>query len=146
MTMSWEERPLEPLGVEIALKLQWPLPPGFEERTTMLFDRHKLLIFRNQSPTEQDQAKLLKNFGRVLGSRGEYRKTAVNAIQRGMRVGQESDALLLKKLETVFHLPRDEAREALGVRGAEHVDTSREGAFFASDGRILLEPMAEAAE
>lgn len=72
--------------------------------------------------------------------------TAVNAIQRGMRVGQASDALFLKKLETAFHLPLEEAREALGVRQAEYVDTSREGAFFASDGRIPLEPVAQAAE
>lgn len=72
--------------------------------------------------------------------------TAVNAIQRGMRVGQASDALFLKKLETAFHLPLEEARKALGVREAEYVDTSREGAFFASDGRIPLEPVAQAAE
>ncbi len=61
--------------------------------------------------------------------------TAVNAIQRGMRVGQESDALFMAKLETVFHLPMEEARAALGVRGAEDVDTEREGAIFA--GRLV---------
>ena len=72
--------------------------------------------------------------------------TAVNAIQRGMQVGQQSDALFMKKLEPVFHLPLAEARAALGVRGAEDVDTSREGAFWASDGKIPLEPMASAAE
>ncbi|MCP1470428.1 ubiquinone biosynthesis protein Coq4 [Sphingobium sp. OAS761] len=72
--------------------------------------------------------------------------TAVNAIQRGMKVGQASDALFMKKLEPAFHLPLDEARAALGVRGAEDVDTSREGAFWASDGKTPLEPIAEAAE
>ena len=72
--------------------------------------------------------------------------TAVNAIQRGMAVGQQSDALFMKKLETAFHLPLAEAREALGVRGVVDVDTSREGAFWASDGKIGLEPLAEAAE
>ena len=72
--------------------------------------------------------------------------TAVNAIQRGMRVGQLSDALFLKKLEDVFHLPLEEARAALGVRGAEDVDTSAEGAFWAADGKIPLEALAEAAE
>lgn len=70
--------------------------------------------------------------------------TAVNAIQRGMRVGQESDALFLKKLEPCFHLPLAEARAALGVRGVEDVDTSREGAFWASDGQV--HHLAEAAE
>ena len=72
--------------------------------------------------------------------------TAVNAIQRGMKVGQQSDALFMKKLETAFHLPLAEAREALGVRGAEDVDTSQEGAFWASDGKTDLEPIARAAE
>lgn len=64
--------------------------------------------------------------------------TAVNAIQRGITVGQESDAIFLKKMETVFHLPLEEARAALGVRGAVDVDTHREGAFWA--GRAELEP------
>jgi len=71
--------------------------------------------------------------------------TAVNCIQRGMRVGQLSDALFLKKLEDVFHLPLEEARAALGVRGAEDIDTHAEGAFWASDGKIPL-PVLEAAE
>ena len=70
--------------------------------------------------------------------------TCVDAIQRGMKVGQESDALFMKKLETAFHLPLQEARAALGVRGAVDVDTSREGAFWASDGQADL--LREAAE
>jgi ubiquinone biosynthesis protein COQ4 len=61
--------------------------------------------------------------------------TAVNAIQRGMRVGQESDALFLARIEPVFHLPLEEARRLLGVRGVEDVNTDREGAIFA--GRIV---------
>lgn len=61
-------------------------------------------------------------------------QTAVNAIQRGMRVGQESDALFMAKVEPVLHLPLAEARAALGVRGVVDVDTEREGAIFA--GRI----------
>ena len=55
----------------------------------------------------------------------------VNAIQRGMTVGQASDALFMKKLEDVFDLPLEEARTALGVRGAVDVDTDREGAYWA---------------
>jgi ubiquinone biosynthesis protein COQ4 len=60
--------------------------------------------------------------------------TAVNAIQRGIRVGQESEPLFLARMETIFHLSVEEARQVLGVRGAEDVDTSREGDIFA--GRI----------
>lgn len=62
--------------------------------------------------------------------------TAVQCIQRGMKVGQESDALFLKKLEPCFHLPLEEARAALGVRGAIDVDTSQEGAFWAERGEL----------
>lgn len=69
--------------------------------------------------------------------------TCVNAIQRGMRVGQESDALFMKRLEPVFHLPLEEARAALGVRGAVDVDTDREGAYWA--GREPLESIFEPA-
>ncbi|MEO0030293.1 MAG: hypothetical protein RIS94_51 [Pseudomonadota bacterium] len=70
--------------------------------------------------------------------------TAVGCIQRGIRVGQESDALFLAKLEDYFHLPLEEARVALGVRGAVDVDTEREGAFWAE--RAPLDPVLEAAE
>lgn len=68
--------------------------------------------------------------------------TCVNAIQRGMRVGQESDALFMKKLETVFDLPLGEAREALGVRGVVDVNTDREGAYWAERAPLqsILEP------
>ena len=58
-------------------------------------------------------------------------ETCVASIQRGMKVGQQSDALFMAKLEDVFHLPLAEAREKLGVRGTEDVDTSREGAIWA---------------
>lgn len=57
--------------------------------------------------------------------------TCTDAIQRGMTVGKASDALFMKKLEPYFHLPLDEARAALGVRGAVDVDTDLEGAIWA---------------
>ncbi len=62
--------------------------------------------------------------------------TCVDAIQRGMRVGQDSDALFMAKLEDVFHLPLEEARAALGVRGAVDVDTDAAGAFWAEQGPL----------
>jgi ubiquinone biosynthesis protein Coq4 len=57
-------------------------------------------------------------------------ETAVACMQRGMRVGQESDAIFLAKMETVWNLPLEDARRVLGVRGAEDVDTAREGAIW----------------
>jgi ubiquinone biosynthesis protein Coq4 len=56
--------------------------------------------------------------------------TCTDAIQRGMTVGKASDALFMKKLEPYFHLPLEEARDALGVRGAVDIDTDIEGAFW----------------
>lgn len=62
--------------------------------------------------------------------------TAVDCIQRGIKVGQDSDALFLARIEDAFHLPLAEARLALGVRGAIDVDTDREGAFWAGRGDL----------
>jgi len=61
----------------------------------------------------------------------EVWETAVACIQRGMKAGQESDALFLKKIEPVFGMRIDEARQALGIRGVVDVDTSREGDIWA---------------
>lgn len=66
--------------------------------------------------------------------------TCTDAIQRGMVVGKASDALFMKKLEPCFHLPLEEARAALGVRGAVDVDTDLEGAFWAE--RVPAEALA----
>jgi len=78
MGSPWMERQLAPFGMEIDIRLEWPLPEGFEERLVELFDRHKLLVFRNQALAESDQVKLLENFGRVLGSHGEYREISTD--------------------------------------------------------------------
>jgi len=78
MDSPWTERPLAPFGMEIGIRLEWPLPEGFEQRIVELFDRHKLLVFRNQQLAESDQVKLLENFGRVLGSHGEYREISTD--------------------------------------------------------------------
>lgn len=69
--------------------------------------------------------------------------TCTDAIQRGMTVGKASDALFMKKLEPHFHLPLDEARAALGVRGAVDVDTDLEGAFWA--GHVPVEALDQRA-
>lgn len=45
-------------------------------------------------------------------------------IERGAKIGRESDPLFLLKYEEVFALPIDEAREKLRVRGAREADTA----------------------
>lgn len=45
-------------------------------------------------------------------------------IERGSKVGRESEPLFMMKYEDVFALPIKEARETLGVRGAREADTA----------------------
>lgn len=53
---------------------------------------------------------------------------ALNALERGARVGRESGPLYLMRYEDVFALTPDAAREALGIRGVEMVDTAEASA------------------
>ena len=71
---AWHERELAPFGMEIDVALKWPLPQGLEARLIELFERHKLLVFRNQTLSEEDQARLMALFGPVLCSKGEFRE------------------------------------------------------------------------
>lgn len=50
--------------------------------------------------------------------------TCQQSIERGMRVGRESDALFMARYEDVLALPLAEARRKLGVNGVEEVDTA----------------------
>lgn len=56
--------------------------------------------------------------------------TVMNAMQRGMRVGELSGPIFLYRYEEVFHLTPVEARKILGVEGAEDVDTHAESLIF----------------
>lgn len=71
---GWTETPIMPFGCEIAVDLSGPLPTGFADRMIALFDAHKLLVFRGQGLSEDRQVEVLSHFGRVLGSKGEYRE------------------------------------------------------------------------
>ena len=50
--------------------------------------------------------------------------TVQNATERGARVGRESAQIHMMRYEDVFGLPLDEARAALGIRGAQQADTA----------------------
>lgn len=47
-----------------------------------------------------------------------------NAMERGARVGRESEPIYTMRFEDVFAMTPEDAREALGVRGVEEVDTA----------------------
>lgn len=53
-----------------------------------------------------------------------------DAIHRGMTAGWASEPLFMQKLEPVLHLPLEQAREALGVRGVVDRDTQAASAFW----------------
>lgn len=51
--------------------------------------------------------------------------TAIECIQRGCRIGQQSDLIITHRYEDVFDMTVAEARKVLGVRGAEDINTSQ---------------------
>ena len=55
----------------------------------------------------------------------------VDAIQRGIQVGRDSEAIFMFDYEPVLHLPVEEARAVLGVRGAVDRDTREAGEILA---------------
>ncbi len=60
-------------------------------------------------------------------------ETALACIKQGIEVGQQSDPFWMARMEDVWHLPLEEARAVLGVRGAKDLDTAHEGAIWAGD-------------
>ncbi|HEY3696804.1 Coq4 family protein [Phenylobacterium sp.] len=56
--------------------------------------------------------------------------TVLDLMQRGFSIGLNSGCLLMADFESAFHLPLDEARKALGVVGAEDVDTAATSRIF----------------
>lgn len=77
----------------------------------------------------------LVNTGQLLGAERLLTRTglhypraflaAMAAAKGGMTVGEQSGPIFMAKYEDVFHLPIPQAREALGIRGAEQVDTAQ---------------------
>jgi ubiquinone biosynthesis protein COQ4 len=61
-------------------------------------------------------------------------ETALTCIQQGIRIGRESDPFWMARMEDVWHVPLEEARAKLGVRGAVDLDTAREGDIWS--GRV----------
>ena len=57
-------------------------------------------------------------------------ETALTCIEQGIRIGRASDPFWMAKMEDVWHVPLEEARQKLGVRGAVDLDTQKEGDFW----------------
>lgn len=67
---------------------------------------------------------------------------ALDALQRAITVGTESEPFYLRRLEDYFDLPLAEARAQLGIRGVVDRDTSRISAVWAE--RAPLASLADA--
>ena len=59
---------------------------------------------------------------------------AVDAMQRGIAVGQASDCLFMADYEGALGMPLDEARAYLGVRDVRFVDTGEASKVFMEEG------------
>jgi len=57
---------LAPFGVEVDLDLKAPLSPGTAEQLRELYDTRRLLVFRGQSLTQDEQAEFASIFGPLL--------------------------------------------------------------------------------
>ncbi len=57
-------------------------------------------------------------------------EVALECIQQGIKIGRESEPFWMAKMEDVWNLPLDKAREQLGVRGAVDLDTHAAGDFW----------------
>jgi ubiquinone biosynthesis protein COQ4 len=55
-------------------------------------------------------------------------------MQRATRIGLNSECILMARFEDVFHLTPVEAREVLGIRHAEDLDTAEVSRIF--DGEV----------
>jgi ubiquinone biosynthesis protein COQ4 len=51
-------------------------------------------------------------------------------MERGARVGRESDPLYLLRFEDVFELTPEEARRQCGIRGVREADTAAASALW----------------
>ena len=56
--------------------------------------------------------------------------TVMDLMRRGISIGLASESILMMRYEDAFHLPIPEARELLGVRNAEDIDTAWEDEVF----------------
>ena len=67
----------------------------------------------------------------------------IECIEQGLAIGRQSEPLWMAKFEDVWHLSVPEARAALGVVGAQDLDTETEGLIYEAK---LPYPLQQAAE
>src|SRR5690242_9853439 len=75
---SFDSRPLPSFGREIEFDLSAPLDDAQQQALRDLLYGNGLLVFRNQSLSDQDQTRVLGHFGHVLVEEGGHREISVD--------------------------------------------------------------------
>lgn len=106
--------PLVPFGLELHVDLSRPLSPGGQDELRALFATHKLLLFRNQCLSEQEQVRVLETFGQVLGARGEYREISADGNLGAGPLAYHSDLAFTEEPFKILSLHALEVNDGQG--------------------------------
>src|SRR3954453_18020218 len=75
---AFDSRPLPSFGREVAFDLSQPCDEAQQQALRDLLYGNGLLLFRNQSLSDEDQTRVLGHFGRVLVEEGGHREISVD--------------------------------------------------------------------
>lgn len=111
--MSFAMRRLEPFGVEIDHDLSKPLDEAGQAALRDLLYRESLLLFRDQSLTEDDQLRIMGHFGKVLYEEGYRFEIALDGMLGTHRLAYHSDNIFLTdpiQMLSLYAIDVDEGR------------------------------------
>lgn len=123
--MSWEVHRLEPFGVKVVQDLSQPLDSAGQAELRELLYREKLLLFRDQSLTEEDQVRIMGHFGKVLFEEGYQFEIALDGMLGTHRLAYHSDNIFLAEPIQMLSLY------------AIDVDEGQTSTVFADNQRVL---------
>ena len=126
MTLAGNLSPLHPFGAEIDHDLSRPLDAASQAELHALLYRENLLVFRDQRLSEDDQLRILGQFGGVLSPDEDNRVISVDGDLGNGPLGYHSDLMFIEepyRVLSLFALDIDEVsgtstRFANGVRAA----------------------------
>jgi taurine dioxygenase len=103
--------PLPSFGAAVDYDLAWPLNEAGQAALRALLYEHGVLVFRDQSLSDSDQARVLGYFGTILGEEGENRELATDGNLGSCRLLFHSDLAFTPepfKLLSLYALDVDE--------------------------------------
>ncbi len=126
MTLTAHLSPLHPFGVEIDRDLSRPLDAADQVELQALLYREKLLVFRDQALSEDDQLRIVGQFGPVLSPEEDNRVISVDGDLGNGPLAYHSDLMFIEepyRILSLFALDIDggsgtATRFANGVRAA----------------------------